>query len=99
MGTRLKKQCASCIVAEKAGGSLFGCNKQDRVVRQLDMLTRENRPQQENAIEEQIRQCPEAFKVGEIMEKLFNQAKHGFEDNADQDRCLPPPEAIIPPFA
>src|SRR5262245_16285070 len=98
MKPKLGKKCFRCVVSKAVAGCLFGCNKQERVARQLDVLIRENAARQENAIEEQIRQCPDALKVGELMEKLFQEIKHGFEGDVEQDRCLPPPESIIPPF-
>ena len=48
-------------------------------------------------IVEQLKQCPEAFKVGEILGKAFDSLKHA-EDGAElgdgsprpRARCLPP---------
>lgn len=48
---------------------------------------------------ERLRQCPEAFKVGEILGKAFDSLKYGQEEVLDGDRILPPPGTIIPPFA
>jgi hypothetical protein len=48
---------------------------------------------------EKSRQCPEAFKVGEILGKAFDSLKYRHEEAVDGDRMLPPPGAIIPPFA
>lgn len=50
-------------------------------------------------IVEKLRQCPEAFKVGEILGKAFDSLKYAQEDVIDGDRFLPPPGTIIPPFA
>ena len=47
---------------------------------------------------EKLRQCPEAFKVGEILGKAFDSLKYRQEEVADGDRFLPPPGTIIPPF-
>lgn len=49
-------------------------------------------------IVEKLRQCPEAFKVGEILGKAFNALKYGQEEAVGGDRFLPPPGAIIPPI-
>jgi len=48
---------------------------------------------------EKLRQCPEAFKVGEILGKAFDSLKYQQDDVIDPDRIMPPPGTIIPPFA
>lgn len=48
---------------------------------------------------EQLRQCPEAFKVGEILGKAFDSLKYGQDEAIDGDRLLPPPGTILPPSA
>ena len=48
---------------------------------------------------EKLRQCPQAFKVGEILGKAFDSLKYRQEDFFDGDRIMPPPGTIIPPFA
>lgn len=48
---------------------------------------------------EKLSQCPEAFKVGEILGKAFDTLKYRQEDVIDGDRIMPPPGTIIPPFA
>ena len=48
---------------------------------------------------EKLRQCPEAFKVGEILGKAFDSLKYRQEGFIDGDRIMPPPGTIIPPFA
>ena len=50
-------------------------------------------------IMEKLRQCPEAFKVGEILGKAFDSLKYRQEEVIDGDRIMPPPGTIIPPFA
>jgi len=47
---------------------------------------------------EKLRQCPEAFKVGELLGKAFDSLKYRQEEVTDGDRFLPPPGTIIPPF-
>lgn len=49
-------------------------------------------------IVEKLRQCPEAFKVGEILGKAFDLLKYRQEEEISADRFLPPPGAIIPPI-
>lgn len=46
-------------------------------------------------IMEQLKQCPEAFKVGEILGKVFDSVKYGQEEVL-ADRLLPPAGTIIP---
>ena len=48
-------------------------------------------------IMEQLKQCPEAFKVGEILGKLFDSVKYEQEEGS-ADRLLPPAGTIIPPL-
>jgi len=48
-------------------------------------------------IMEQLKQCPEAFKVGEILGKAFDSVQFG-HDEPSTDRLLPPPGAVIPPL-
>jgi hypothetical protein len=48
-------------------------------------------------IMEQLKQCPEAFKVGEILGKVFDSVKYGQEE-APADRLLPPAGTVIPPL-
>ena len=68
-----------------------------RVMRQLAESTR-NEMKVTDPILEKLRQCPEAFKVGEILGKAFDSLKYRQEEVADGDRFLPPPGTIIPPF-
>lgn len=48
---------------------------------------------------EKLRQCPEAFKAGELLGKAFDSLKYRQEDALDGDRIMPPPGTTIPPFA
>jgi hypothetical protein len=48
-------------------------------------------------IMEQLKQCPEAFKVGEILGKVFDSVKYEQEEGL-ADRFLPPAGTIIPPL-
>jgi hypothetical protein len=47
---------------------------------------------------EQLKQCPDAFKVGEILGKVFDSFKYG-QAEILADRLLPPAGTVIPPFA
>jgi hypothetical protein len=49
-------------------------------------------------IVEQLKQCPEAFKVGEILGKAFDTLKYAQAAGELGDRYLPPSGVIIPPL-
>ena len=68
-----------------------------RVLRALGETTR-GRVNTSDAIMEQLRQCPEAFKVGEILGKAFDSLKYAQDGGEVGDRYLPPAGVIIPPL-
>jgi hypothetical protein len=49
-------------------------------------------------IMEQLKQCPDAFKVGEILGKVFDSFQYG-QDEILADRLLPPAGTVLPPLA
>ena len=49
-------------------------------------------------IMEQLRQCPEAFKVGEILGKAFDSLKYAQDGAELGDRYLPPAGVLVPPL-
>ena len=49
-------------------------------------------------IVEQLKQCPEAFKVGEILGKAFESLKYAQDGGELGDRYLPPASVVIPPL-
>jgi hypothetical protein len=49
-------------------------------------------------IMEQLKQCPEAFKVGEILGKAFDSLKYAQDGKDLGDRYLPPAGVVIPPL-
>ncbi len=49
-------------------------------------------------IMEQLKQCPEAFKVGEILGKAFDSLKYAQDGSELGDRCLLPSGAVVPPL-
>jgi hypothetical protein len=69
-----------------------------RVMRELTGAAR-NGTKVTDPILERLRQCPEAFKVGEILGKAFDSLTYRQEEVIDGDRIMPPPGTIIPPFA
>src|SRR5579862_350535 len=50
------------------------------------------------AVREQLKQCPEAFKVGEILSKAFDSLKYTQNESEIGDRYLPPASVVIPPL-
>jgi hypothetical protein len=49
-------------------------------------------------IMEQLKQCPEAFKVGEILGKAFDALKYAQDGGEIGDRYLPPAGVVLPPL-
>lgn len=49
-------------------------------------------------IVEQLKQCPEAFKVGEVLGRAFDSLKYAQNEEAHTERYLPPSGAVIPPL-
>lgn len=68
------------------------------VLRALEEAMR-GRVVMKDPIMEQLRQCPEAFRVGEIIGKAFDSLKYGLDEEVAGDRLLPPSGAVIPPLA
>jgi hypothetical protein len=68
-----------------------------RVVRALKEATR-GLANTNDHIVEQLKQCPEAFKVGEILGKAFDSLKYAQDGAELGDRYLPPAGAVVPPL-
>ena len=68
-----------------------------RVLRALEEATH-GRVNTSDPIMEQLRQCPEAFKVGEILGKAFDSLKYAQGGSELGDRYLPPAGVVIPPL-
>jgi hypothetical protein len=49
-------------------------------------------------IVEELKQCPEAFKVGEILGRAFDSLKYAQDGGELGDRYLPPAGVVIPPL-
>jgi hypothetical protein len=68
-----------------------------RVVRALEQVTHgcasTNHP-----IMERLKQCPEAFKVGEILGKVFDSLKYVQDGGELGERYLPPAGTVVPPL-
>jgi hypothetical protein len=68
-----------------------------RVVRALEKVTH-GRANTNDPIMEQLKQCPEGFKVGEILGKVFDSLKC-VQDGGDLgERYLPPAGTVVPPL-
>jgi hypothetical protein len=68
-----------------------------RVLLALEEATR-GRTNANDPITEQLKQCPEAFKVGEILGKVFDSLKYAQHESEVRDRYLPPAGTVIPPL-
>jgi len=68
-----------------------------RVLRALEGATL-GRVNANDPITEQLRQCPEAFKVGEILGKAFDSLKYAQDGSEIGERYLPPSGVVIPPL-
>jgi hypothetical protein len=68
-----------------------------RVMRALDAVVCTNTVQI-HAIVEKLKQCPEAFKAGEMISKMFEALKYDPDAAAQGERYLPPAGAVMPPL-
>jgi len=68
-----------------------------RVVRALEQVTH-GHASTNDPIMERLKQCPEAFKVGEILGKVFDSLKYAQDGDELGDRYLPPAGTVIPPL-
>ncbi len=68
-----------------------------RVLRALEEVAH-GRANTNDPIVEQLRQCPEAFKVGEILGKAFDSLKYAQDGAEVADRYLPPAGTVLPPL-
>ena len=89
----LGRKCQKCRVAAQVGGCLFGCNKKERLTRELKLLMAEAESRTDPLME-LLRQCPEAFDVGRAMSAML-ECRH--RDSGVP--ILPPSGVIMIPFA
>jgi hypothetical protein len=68
-----------------------------RVLRALEEAAH-GRTNTNDPIMEQLKQCPEAFKVGAILGKAFDSLKYAQDGSELGDRYLPPSGVVIPPL-
>jgi hypothetical protein len=69
----------------------------ERVLRALEQVAH-GRANTSDPIMEQLRQCPETFKVGEVLGKAFDSLKYAQDGSEIGDRYLPPSGTVIPPL-
>jgi hypothetical protein len=95
-GPGMKKKCEKCRVALNVGGCLFGCSSKERLVWELDLLI-QGADSRIDPLMEQLSQCPEAFEAGDLIERMFRLLRNASEEG--DARILPPPGAVMSPFA
>ena len=69
----------------------------ERVLRALQEA-RHSHVNTNDPIVEQLSQCPEAFKVGEILGKAFDSLKYAQDGAELGGRYLPPAGTVLPPL-
>ena len=82
---------------QAAGASRTIDEDAKRVLRSLEEATH-NHVNTNDPIMEQLKQCPEAFRVGEILGKAFDSLKYAQDGGEIGDRYLPPAGVVIPPL-
>jgi hypothetical protein len=87
----LGKKCRRCKVAARVGGCLFGCNRKEKAVRELELLIRDADSHTDPLVE-LLQQCPEAFKVGQVIEAMLQSRKRACDPNT------PPAGTVMIPF-
>jgi len=92
----IRQTLSGSPVAKRPASSRFGSELQ-RVTHELESVTREN-PRQADPIVEKLKQCPEAFKAGEMIGKMLDSLKYSQDNDSAGDRSLPPAGAVIPPL-
>ncbi len=97
MTNKLKKTCKTHVVTRPVDRRSLGCNETERVAHALDLVLRDSHFET-SPIEEQLKQCPEAFKAGELLERALNPLKYGQDEVSQDERWLPPAAAVVPPI-
>jgi len=67
----LRKKCQRCQVAAQVGGCLFGCNKKERLTREMKLLIAETESRTDPLME-LLRQCPQAFNAGHAVSQMLD---------------------------
>jgi hypothetical protein len=66
------------------------------VMSELETATRDHVFQRDRIVE-QLKQCPEAFQVGEMLAKILDAKRHD-PNQTERDGCLPPAGTVVPPL-
>ena len=82
-------------LAAAACGTIDGGAK--RVLQALEEVAH-GRANTNDPIVEQLKQCPEAFQVGEVLGKAFDSLKYARDGGELGDRYLPPAGTVVPPL-
>ena len=80
-----------------AGSSRTADKNAKRVLRAVEEAAH-GRVNTNDPIVEQLKRCPEAFQVGEILGKAFDSLKYARDGGELGDRYLPPAGTVIPPL-
>jgi hypothetical protein len=97
MKSKARKKSKSYAVTKPIAGRSLGCIETERVAHALDIVLRDS-GSKAIPIEEQLRQCPDAFKAGELLERTLNSLKYDQDEVSQAERWLPPAGAVIPPI-
>lgn len=87
---RGKSRIARRRVARRTSGN----NRFARVMLALESVS--SAPSFTDPIVEQLQQCPEALKAGEMVGKMFDTLKYDRDDSEGGDRLLPPAGLVMP---
>ena len=90
-----QKTRKTCRAAKQVAECLPRTTKADKVVRELDLVAH-GAVCRQDPIQEQLRKCPEAFEVGELIGKMCDRLKYSYDEVGDE-RCLPPAGASFHP--
>lgn len=93
-----QKQCRIRSAAKRSARSRLASGEVERVMRELE-ASKGAGPRQTDPFVEQLKQCPEAFKAGEMIGKMLDSLKYSQGNDATSDRYLPPAGTVIPPLA
>jgi hypothetical protein len=93
-----QKNCKHRGAVNRSAGRRVVGDGVERAMRELEAVTRDNLGQADPIVE-QLKQCQEAFKAGEMISKMLDSLKYTQDKDAVGNRCLPPAGAVIPPLA
>ncbi len=89
---RRQKRRSQPVAARRVSSS--GRDGFTRVMRALEAAGG-TRPHPDPIVE-RLKQCPEAFRAGEMVGKMFDALKYSEDESAGDERYLPPAGVVIP---